>query len=162
MIKKISLFCTLWAAHAIALAIPPEFFSLNATPTWKEFCLYTPPPNLRHETRAWTGFVTLKSKEPLKLTTLVLQWQGEKVWKLAASLYQKKERHKELIPIQENWICDGHWDAHAQQLRFTMNEKLVAVNQYHLVLNFPKHAKHKIRKGSFVIKSTHVKKLVCN
>jgi len=135
-------------------------FSLSSTATWKEYVLATKAVKLPQEKWAWTGSLTLRSKEPLKLTSLVLKWHGEKIWKLAASLYEKKKRDKAPIPIEDNLVCDGSWNPTAQQLLFSLEEKIIAVNQYHLVLSFPKHIEHKIKKGTFSVLSTKVKKIV--
>ncbi len=134
-----------------------NLFSLSATTTWREYPLITPQITFQKEKWAWTSSLVIKSKQPMKLTNLVLQWHGNKMPQLFASLYQKKEREPSVVPIQKNLVCDGVWDVKKQQLSFTLNEKIVAINKYHLVLSYPKHIEHMIKKGKFAVISTEVK-----
>jgi len=133
-------------------------FSLFTTPTWREYPLSARKIHFNKEKWAWTSSFVLKSKRPLKFTTLVLEWKGKKIDALAASLYQKKER-EELLPIQKNLICQGAWNSTKQQLVFTLNEKVVAVNKYHLVVSYPKRLEGQVKQGKFVVKDTAMKLL---
>lgn len=137
----------------------PEAFSFSSTATWKEYVLTAPHITFDKEKWAWTNSFTIKSKKPLKLTNIVLQWRGEKIPQLFASLYQKKERENSVIPIQKNLVCDGIWDNKKQQLKFSLNEKIVAINKYHLVLSYPKEAEKHLKKGKFIITDTKTKSL---
>lgn len=131
-----------------------DFFSLSTTMTWKEYVLCVPRISFSKEKWTWAGSITLKSRNPVKLTMLVLQWRGDALDQIAASLYQKKERETVVIPIQKNLVCDGVWDKDKQQIVFSLNEKIVAVNKYHLVLSYPKDIESKVRHGKFVVANT--------
>lgn len=128
-----------------------DFFSLSTTGTWREYYHDTPDVSFFKEKWAWASSLTLKSKKPIKLTTLILQWQGPQIDNLAASLYQKKERESSVIPIQKNLVCDGIWQPTTQKLIFRLDEKIVAVNKYHLLLSYPKHIELLLKNGTFLI-----------
>ncbi len=83
-----------------------------------------------------------------------MQWRGEKINDMSAALYQKKECDDLLVPIEQNLVCDGHWDKYTQQLIFSPNEKIVAVNKYYLMISFPKSLEKKIKHGKFAILTT--------
>lgn len=128
-----------------------DFFSLSTTSTWREYSHHAPQVNFFKEKWAWASSLTLKSKKPVKLTTLTLQWQGPQLDSLAAALYQKKERESKVIPIQKNLVCDGIWHQASQKLIFKLDEKIVAVNRYHLLLSYPKHVESQLKNGRFFI-----------
>ena len=136
--------------QAVPLNIP-MLFSLSATPTWKDFTLAPSTQHDRQKRWVWTGMITLKSTQPVNLQELQLKWVGKKITNLQASLYQKKETDKQLIPIQENLVCDGLWNPKTQHLTFMLDKKIVAVNTYYLVLNFSEKDASKIKQGTFVI-----------
>lgn len=165
MIMLYILMGTLWCYSLQATPGPrahqnynPNIFSLHTTPTWKEYSTPQRTISFGKEKWAWKSSFTLKSKKPMKLTTLVLAWQGKPLTTLAASLYQKKE-NAALIPIQKNLIGEGTWDKHKQQLLFTLNEKVVAVNKYHLVISYPKQLESLVKSGKFIIKNTNLSQL---
>jgi hypothetical protein len=133
-----------------------DFFSLSTTTTWREYQVKAPEITFNKEKWAWTCSLTLRSKQALKLSTLVLQWKGERITQLAAALYQKKERDISVIPIQKNFICDGIWSPSHQQIIFTPDTKIVAVDNYHLVVSFPKESENIIKHGKFVIVDAHL------
>jgi hypothetical protein len=134
-----------------------DFFSLSATTTWREYPIKAPEEiTLNKEKWAWTCSLTLRSKQPLKLSTLILQWKGAPIKQLAAALYQKKERERAVLPIQQNFICDGMWNPSHQQIIFTPDTKIVAVDNYHLVVSYPKEAENIIKHGKFVILDAHL------
>ncbi len=128
-----------------------DFFSLSATTTWREYPIKAPEVTFDKEKWAWTCSLTLRSKQPLKLSSLVLQWKGAQIKQLAAALYQKKERDSAVLPIQGNLICDGIWNPSQQQLIFAPDKKIVAVDNYYLVVSFPKEDERIIKRGKFVI-----------
>lgn len=137
------------------LQIPAELLSLNTTTTWHEYKLNN--PNLKRETCAWISFITFKSKQAFNLKRINLKWIGNFINtdKISASLYQKKENNNEpIIPIEENLVGDGKWNKKKQEIVFDLNEKLVALNKYYLVLSFPKNFKTKFRNGEFVLKDS--------
>ena len=133
-----------------------HLFSLCSTPTWREYALDNKKIRFNKEKWAWTESFILKSKKPFQFTTLVLEWKGKKIDALAASLYHKKEREI-LVPIQQNLISQGCWNAEKQQLEFTLNEKVVAVNKYHLMLSYPNRLEEQLKFGKFVVKNTTMK-----
>ncbi len=135
-----------------------DSFSLHTTLTWREIPNSAAQESLNDsdikEKWVWPCSLTIKSKRPRYLTLVVLQWVGGKIPSLTAGLYQKKERESVPKPIQENWICDGVWDEATQQLTFKLNEKVVAVNKYHLIISFPHTVERSIKKGSFSVAQT--------
>jgi hypothetical protein len=133
-----------------------NIFSLTTSNTWKDYTIHIPQLNMNKEQWTWAYSLTFKSKHPVKLTTLVLKWVGEKIDQMSASLYQKKERDSAVIPIQKNFICDGMWEPKTQQLIFTPQEKIVAVNKYYLMLSYPKELEKKVKKGRFIVSTTEV------
>ncbi len=137
----------------------PGLFSLSASTTWRD---YTLAPSINHfnpNRWVWTGMITLKSTQPVNLQELQLKWLGEEIATLQASLYKKKESEYQLIPIQENLVCDGQWNAKTQNLTFFVDKKIVAVNKYYLVLNFAEKDVQKIKHGSFVIPQNNPMKI---
>jgi hypothetical protein len=136
-----------------------DLFSLSSTTTWREYSLNAPLINFHKEKWAWTCSLTFKSKEPIKLDKLTLQWKGAKLPNLAAALYLKKEREEVLIPIQQNLVCEGTWNPQQQQLVFTPDEKIIAVNKYYLMISFPKEIETQIKQGKFSILNTHLSKI---
>lgn len=128
-------------------------FQLCTTSTWKEFVLHHDLPEFKQKKWAWIGLITMKSKIPLKLKTLNLQWYGRKINELQASLYQKKEMDSTLIPIQQNLVCDGTWNTKKQELTFNIDQKVVSINNYYLVLSFSKHEENAIKSGKFTLQN---------
>jgi len=135
---------------------PLDFVSLSATTTWREYPLNIPQINFHKEKWVWTCSLTFKSKMPVKLDSLILQWKGEQVYQLSASLFLKRERDGAVIPIQQNFVCDGLWNSKNQQLIFSPHEKVVAVNKYYLMVSFPKNMEHKIKRGQFIVLGTQL------
>lgn len=129
----------------------PALFSYSATTTWKDFTLAPIINQYCPKRWVWTGMIVLKSTQPVNLQELCLQWRGEKIGTLQASLYQKKETDRKLIPIQENLVCDGQWNSNKQALTFFLDKKIVAVNKYYLFLNFSEKDSCKVKKGTFII-----------
>jgi hypothetical protein len=125
-------------------------FSLFSTSTWHQYPLSSNTVRFNKEMWAWTSSFILKSTKPLKLTNLVLDWKGKKLDNVAAALYQKRE-HEALVPIEKNLVSQGHWDSKKQQMVFTLNEKIVAVNKYHLVVSYPKRLQNALKLGKFTV-----------
>lgn len=128
-----------------------QHFSLKNTGTWEEFDIENRTLQFQDEKWAWIGSIIFKSKQALKLKKLNLQWVGEKLSKIHASLYLKKDSEPNVIPIEENLVCDGIWDIENQQVKFNLNEKLVAVNKYCVVLSFSKYIESKLKAGKFLL-----------
>lgn len=134
-------------------------FQLCTTSTWKEFLSNNDINESKEKKWAWVGLITMKSKIPLKLKTLNLHWLGKKIDSLQASLYQKKETDPQLIPIQQNLVCDGIWDSVRQELSFQIDQKVVSVNNYYLLLSFPRQEERALKTGQFTLqnkKSIHL------
>jgi len=129
-------------------SLPPYTFS--TTPTWYEYPFSTTLIGTQNEKLALIELITLRNKSPLKLKKLKLQWRGERIDNIYASLYQKKEYKNHLIPIEENLICDGIWNSKAQQIIFEINKKIVSLNKFYLVLRFPYKLEAKLKKGNFI------------
>lgn len=128
-----------------------DMFYLCSTTTWFEFKLNQNLPLIHEKKWAWIGSITLKSKIPLKLEKLNLQWFGKKIKDLQASLYCKKEKAPELIPIEKNLVCDGIWNTQSQELTFNINQKIVSVNNYYLLLSFPNSEEKSVKSGFFAL-----------
>ena len=133
-----------------------DFLSLTSTATWKEFGLTSDIQNTAKEKWVWISSITFKSKEALKLKTLRIQWQGGLLDNLSAALFVKKRRDVCVIPIEKNLVCDGQWDKKRQQIVFSLNEKIVATNDYHLVLSFPRPLEEILKKGQFVLSAKNL------
>ncbi|MFC1894965.1 hypothetical protein ACFLYH_03385, partial [Candidatus Dependentiae bacterium] len=127
--------------------------SLITTQTFYEFFQST--QELNNQNWAWIVLITVKSKNKIKLKKLNLQWNGDflDTSNISASLYKKKHTQKLLTPIQKNFICDGHWNKKNQEITFELNKKIIAIDKYYLLLNYPKTLKSQIKSGSFVTTS---------
>lgn len=127
-------------------------FSLRTTTTWYEYTLSNSTSHsLDNGKLALTEQITLRNKQPIHLKKLKLKWNGEQINDIYASLYTKKESQDELVPIEENLICDGFWNQGKQQLIFDINKKLVSLNKFYLVLRFPDQIEEKLKKGNFSV-----------
>ncbi len=123
--------------------------SLNSTNTWHE--LNIDNSYLENQKTAWIGSIIFKSKNALKLEQLCLKWEGTFINtnKISASLYTKKEKDEILIPIEKNLVVDGEWNKTEQEITFKLDEKIIAINKYYLVVSFPEKIKPNLQKGSF-------------
>lgn len=134
-----------------AQADPASTYSLNTTSTWREYGQHFPSLRFCKDRWAWICSLALRSKQPVKLTYLVLRWVGDRLDSLSASLYQKKEFEEAVVPIEKNLISEGNWDPQAQSMSFVLNEKIIAVNKYHLFISFSKTMEEKLRSGKFIV-----------
>jgi len=157
----LSLFVAVSLAFLCEAQDPLQLYSLDTTSTWRDYGTGTPFSSLRFckDRWAWICSLILKSKQPVKITQLVLHWVGDRLDSLAASLYQKKEFEEAVIPIEKNLVSEGAWDSQKQILTFSIEEKIIAVNKYHLFISFSKTIEEKIRQGKFVI--SEVKSTPC-
>ncbi len=92
----------------------------------------------------------MKSKEALRLNNLTFEWVGASLDDISASLYNKKNYEKQIIPIEDNLVSDGIWNKKSQALSFSLDEKIVAVNTYYLVLSFPQRLESTLTSGKFI------------
>ena len=93
-----------------------------------------------------------KIKEPVKLTTITLQWHGAPIDHLCGSLYYQTP-HKPFMAIEENMVCDSIWHAKKQQLTLPFKkQKPLAVNDtFSLVLTIPHTLSPLLKNGFFTI-----------
>lgn len=98
------------------------------------------------------GTITFKkkSKEPVELNQLLLQWKGDKLDNLTGSLYIKNN-NEEFMPIEDHLICDSAWNKKNQTLllKFDSQQTLGFINTFYLVLTIPLHTESSIKKGYF-------------
>jgi hypothetical protein len=126
-------------------------YSFSSTSTWREYLSSTIMEPSRSEKWAWTCSLRFRSTKPVLLNHLILQWRGKKIKSLSASLYEKKATDQAVIPIQDNFICDGCWDNDTQQMHFDVNKKIIAVNCFSLLLSFSKVYEQIIKGGNFEV-----------
>ena len=124
------------------------FRSLKTTNTWHEFTLHNNLNAKLKKKSAWTKLITLRNKKALQLKKIIMQWKGKHLDKIHASLYNKKETEA-LRPIEQNLICDGKWNTKKQQLIFNLNQKIISLNKFYLVLNYPNETEEIIKNGHF-------------
>ena len=105
------------------------------------------------------GSITFKknSKEPVNLSKIYLNWQGETIENIVGSLYKKKS-DKNFIPIQDYLICDSAWNKTKQTLILKFDEKqtLGPTTTFYLVLTIPENIETALKKGSFVIEKEYL------
>lgn len=109
--------------------------------------------HLNNDKWALITSLNIKSKVTFYLKKFILQWRGKKLDHIGASLYHKRETDTQLIPIQENLICDGSWNPVKQELLFRLNKKITAIDELYLVLNYRQDLEHSIKKGRFFLPS---------
>ncbi len=126
-------------------------YSFSSTSTWREYLSSTVLSATHLDKWAWKCSLRFRSTTAVFLNHVILQWRGKKIDSLSASLYEKKATDDAVIPIQDNFICDGCWDASKQQMHFDVNKKIVAVNCYSLLLSFSKALEVVIKTGDFEV-----------
>lgn len=91
-------------------------------------------------------------KNPVKLNTIELQWQGPSIKSLCGSLY-RKHPSKKFQAIEENVVSDGDWDAKKQCIHFKFNtaETIGPNSIFYLVLRLNDNLASLLQKGSFKI-----------
>ena len=100
--------------------------------TWKDYGDYKSKEEPKKKC-ALVSSIILKSKRALKLTCIKFRWNGMPVKKLFASLFYKRERESDVVPIEENLIKDGVWDGKKQEVSFDLYEKIIAVKQGNII-----------------------------
>ena len=83
------------------LTTPESMLSLSTTLTWQDFNLEQRNTSLQKKQSAWTALITIRSKKAMRLLQINLQWTGELIRSMHASLYRKARVNQELIPIEE-------------------------------------------------------------
>lgn len=147
-------------------------FSLSTT--WCDDCIIKTDAQWQHlEKRLTTserfgsklmliGTVMFKKKstEQIGIEHLQFAWQGEPIPHLSASLYVKK--NNKFMPLEENLICDGSWNAPKQLITFRFNKPyyLSAHTQFYLVLNLPCELEETIKVGTFTLKKNSLPDII--
>lgn len=130
---------------------------LTILSTWQE--LDANPDSIKQFGGKWilAGIIDVKKRSPqtIRLDKLILHWQGNHIPNLLGSLY-KKDVDKKFIPLEENLICDSHWDGTSQNLilKFDTLLNLEAHTTLFLVLTIPADVEHTLLQGSFRLEST--------
>lgn len=128
-------------------------FELSNTSTWFNYPLETQEVKLAYDQWTWLESITVKTKKPVTLQKLTLQWRGKKIANLAAALYNKKELvEAAVIPIQKNVVAEGEWNSTRQELTFILNQKIAGRGSYHLLVSYPESCKRALKMGRFSIK----------
>ncbi|HSC24746.1 MAG TPA: hypothetical protein VLB80_00815 [Candidatus Babeliales bacterium] len=108
------------------------------------------------------GSITFKKrcKNSICIETICLQWNGECLDNLIASLYKKNLDKDVFLPIEENLICDGTWNKDKQTLVLNFNEKenLAPTTVFYLVLTVPQSIETLLKKGSFFLEEQSLPK----
>ena len=93
----------------------------------------------------------------VSLHELHLHWNGKKIDKLIASLYEKNS-DKNFMPIEKYLLCDSIWKKSEQKLilKFEKPKTLYAVNKLALVLTVPTEIEHALKKGHFTIDADYL------
>ncbi|HEV2601313.1 MAG TPA: hypothetical protein VGT41_03375 [Candidatus Babeliales bacterium] len=139
----------------LSLSASNNDFKLIIEPCWKDLeqCVY----KTKFFGGKWilVGSITFKkkSKESVDLNHLYLHWIGHPMERLVASLYKQQSNCKDCMPLEENLVCDGIWNAKDQLLLFKFNDpqKLGFVNRYYVVLTVPPFLEPIIQQGHFQI-----------
>ncbi len=94
-----------------------------------------------------------RSNDLIYLNEINLKWCGAPIPSLTASLFRADGRDALLLPIEQNLICDGHWNNPEQilQLRFQEKEYLGPTTTLCLVLAVPAALEPLIMQGHFAI-----------
>jgi len=129
----------------------------HVTPQWKDL---DPQHNKQfHNKLIWVGQFVIKkrSDELMLLSQLDLAWKGSTIKSLQASLF-RKQPHQDLLPVEEQLICDGHWNKEKQLLKLKFKEKeyLQPSTTLCLVLTVSKDLEPVLRQGHFDILSDNL------
>ena len=141
------------ALHAV------ENFDITLKPKWYDLdnnCLDNNCARSTDFGGKWilVGSITFKkrSKDPVSIESIKLQWQGETIDNLVGSLY-KKDLDKDFLPLEDNLVCDGEWNKTKQILIMNFDEKenLGPTTVFYLVLTVPEAIEPILKKGSFCL-----------
>ncbi|HBS47775.1 TPA: hypothetical protein DEO28_01915 [Candidatus Dependentiae bacterium] len=135
-----------------------EKFSLKTTSLWQDLGEQNIKTCNIKEKRALIFELIFRSKKVLNLKKITLKWSGEHIENIAASLYQKKE-YDPLMLIEKYFVSDGIWNKKKQEFTFLLDEKLVAINKYFLVLNFAKQFEERLKNGRFNLQNDNAIKI---
>lgn len=127
-------------------AIDALHLTLNTTNTWHSIGGYK---SLQTEESALTQFLTFRSKAALRLENIKFKWLGKHLNQIAATLYKKNKEKDRPLAVDDNMVSDGRWNPSKQEFSFDLNEKLVAINKYYLVISYNKNLKKHLKQGTF-------------
>jgi len=100
------------------------------------------------------GSITFKkrSKDPVYIDKITLQWKGDPIDHLCGSLY-KKNQAKDFLPIEDNLISDSLWNKNKQLLilKFDEKENLGPTTIFYLVLTIPESLEPLLKTGTFCL-----------
>ena len=100
------------------------------------------------------GSITFKkrSKDPIAIESITLQWNGDSIDNLIGSLY-KKTPDKDFLPIEDNLVCDAVWNKKKQVIIFNFDERenLGPTTVFYLVLTVPEAIESLLKTGSFCL-----------
>jgi len=108
--------------------------------TEKRWYTFSNPLPQNNTLLLWYTTITIRSHNPLHLKQLTLQWQPvHPAFTLTpvitqASLYYNKG-NRGFIPVEDQFISHGTWNADTHTLIFPVNRKLIGVQAFHIVLH---------------------------
>lgn len=144
--------CTLLTWLFAACCIPlTQLIAMNSevAPTWDVLREYQDKPSkLSTHKAVCVGIITLSSPTPLKLTSFNIAWNGPHISHVSASLYHRRKLAP-CAPLHANLVCDGSWDKEHQMIHFPLKEKVVAKQQYYLVLGTKNGQESLLKAGNF-------------
>jgi hypothetical protein len=119
------------------------------TPTWTVLREYSKPSmNLDAHKAICVGRITLHTKSPVKLTSFLLKWEGPHIKDMYASIYLKR-KHGEFATLSTNLVCDGKWNTQEQNAIFPIQQKIVAQQNYYLVIGTKQNQELNLKAGRF-------------
>ena len=131
--------------------------SLKTTSTWHDFGEHHQPSTKQVEKCILTELLSFRCKKAYLLKKIILHWTGEPLSNLSATLYKKRNKEN-LLLVEKNLVSDGIWDEHKQEITFPMNEKIVSLTTYYLVLNIPFKYEKILKNGTFLLPTNKIEK----
>src|SRR5579872_3682898 len=125
---------------------------INLEPKWENVGTVSKSHNFSSK---WVlvGSITFRKRirEKCCLDRITLQWHGNSIENLQATLY-KKDPDKQFLPIEENTLSDSSWSKTDQMLIFDFNDRkqtLGPLNIFYIVLTIPEPLEEKLKDGKF-------------
>ena len=144
----------IFASSSLYATIPTDCL-ISVTPHWQSV-----ESSCKHEEEfcsKWilVGSITFrkKSKNPIKLESLRLAWNGKRINHLDGSLYTKVPG-KKFLPIEQNLVSDSNWNKGRQELIFNFQDNkqtLGPTSIFYLVLTVPKDIQDTLKRGHFSV-----------
>lgn len=158
--KRQTLVCSVIAFSCVSTSAQIPFLDTSeeckviVEPRWQELAKNSKECKLFGDEWVLIGNITFKkrSREGMSLSTLHLQWHGDPLENMLASLY-KKNPEKDFMPIEENLVSDSCWNKKEQKLilNFKKKETLGVLNIFCLVLTIPQDTKDAVQTGYFTV-----------